>query len=92
MATIEIIIDANENKLYIKDGLITFDNETIDLVDELEKVKLVGYMWGHTLEGSRWGVVISKQSAFEQLVDLGVEVVPYNQSPQINRGDIKLLD
>ncbi len=83
----EIIIDEFSSKLYIKDGLITFDDETIDLVEQIENLRLVKYLWGHALECSHWGVNIRNNAALEQLIALGVEVVPYDQSPQIHRGD-----
>ena len=83
----EILLDDYTGKFYIKDGLITYDNDSIDLVEEIEKLKLVQYLWGHSLECDKWGVVIRTEKAFEQLKAIGVEIVAYNESPQIHRGD-----
>lgn len=78
---IEIEIDSN-NKLVIKDELVTFDNEFIKLVSKISDTKLVQYLTWCELECDKWSVALN-QAASEQLTNLGVEVVNFDDSPMI---------
>lgn len=78
---IEIEIDSN-NKLVVKEGLVTFDNEFIKLVSKISDTKVVQYLTWSELECDKWSVALN-QSASEQLTNLGVELVAFDDSPMI---------
>lgn len=82
-----IVIDSSDSPLFIKDGFVVFDNDTIDLVEKIENLKLVFYpvLSEHHLECANWGISIGSDEALEALKSHGIKLVQYNESPMINR-------
>jgi hypothetical protein len=82
-----IVIDSSDYPLFIKDGLVVFDNDTIDLVEKIENLKLVNYpvLSEHHLECANWGMNIGNDEALQALKSHGIKVVQYSESPMINR-------
>ncbi|WP_125782794.1 hypothetical protein [Pseudoalteromonas rubra] len=79
---VEIEIDSN-NKLVVKDGLVTFDNEFINLASKIEDTKITKYLTWNELQCDKWSIALN-HSASEKLANLGIDIVAFSESPMIN--------
>lgn len=81
---VEIKASDHDAPLVIENGLIKFDNDHINLVSKVEDLKIVKYLGWCELETDKWGITLSANQA-EQLINIGIELVPHTESPRLNR-------